>query len=115
MRAKATGGEAWRGRTLARVRAAHGRKETVPTSEAYLSAAERRGGASWAGERELGRRDWAARGEKGKEKGLGQLRRFGPKEAFFSFFCKRFKQIQFEFKFEEFKFKLKHNIKTMQG
>jgi len=56
--------------------------------------------------------------EKGKGKGLGRLRRFGPKEAFFfflSFFCKRFKQIQFEFKFEEFKFKLNHNIKTMQG
>jgi hypothetical protein len=67
-----------------------------------------------------GRGNWAGgiglRGEKrGKEKGLGRLRRFGPKEAFFSFFCKRFKQIQFEFKFEEFKFKLKHNIKTMQG
>ena len=42
MRAKATGGEAWRGRTLARVQAAHGRKETAPTGGAHLSAAEKR-------------------------------------------------------------------------
>ena len=84
MCAKATGGEAWRGRTLARVRAAHGRKETAPTGGAHLSAAERRGGASWAGERELGRRDWAARGGKERKErrdrgaGLGLKKRTGP-------------------------------------
>ena len=83
MRAKATGGEAWRGRTLARVRAAHRRKETVPTGGAYLSAAERRGGASWAGERELGRRDWAARGEKGKGKRAGLAEAFWAERSFF--------------------------------
>ena len=114
MRAKGGAGGACAGRTLLESEPSS-RSGTAPTGGAHLSAAERRGGASWAGERELGRRDWAARGEKGKEKGLGRLRRFGPKEAFFSFFCKTFKQIQFEFKFEEFKFKLKHNIKTMQG
>jgi len=50
--------------------------------------------------------------EKEREKNAGPAWGFRLKEAFF---CKRFKQIQFEFKFEEFKFKLNHNIKTMQG
>ena len=61
---------------------------------------------------------WAA-GEKRKEKrekgSWAGLRSWAEKKVFFFFFCKRFKQIQFEFKFEEFKFKLNHNIKTMQG
>ena len=55
---------------------------------------------------------WAA----GREEEKGGLGRFGLKTSFPIFpFCKRFKQIQVEFKFEEFKFKLNHNIKTMQG
>ena len=48
------------------------------------------------------------------KKNAGPAWSFRLKEVFFSF-CKRFKQIQFEIKFEEFKFKLNHNIKTMQG
>jgi hypothetical protein len=51
-------------------------------------------------------------GRRGGKKNAGPAWSFRLKEVFF---CKRFKQIQFEFKFEEFKFKLNHNIKTMQG
>ena len=67
----------------------------------------------------VGRRveiSWAARKKK-ERKRAGPAEVFWAERGFFflSFFCKRFKQIQFEFKFKEFKFKLNHNIKTMQG
>ena len=55
-------------------------------------------------------RDWAGGGrlgrgkEKGKGKGLGRLRRFGPKEAFFSFFL--------SFARDSNKFNLNSNLKN---
>ena len=73
-------------------------------------------------------RDWAGGGRLGrvrkeKKERTGPGWRFGLKgeregerrERFFFLFAEDFKQIQFESKFEEFKFKLNHNIKTMQG
>ena len=77
MCAKATGGEAWRGRTLARVRAAHGRKETAPIGGAHLSAAERRG-------RELGRGEGIGPAGLGCAGRKGKRKRAGPAEAFWA-------------------------------
>ena len=94
MCAKATGGEVWRGRTLARVRAAHGRKETAPTGGAHLSAAERRGARAGPG-----RGNWAS-GKEERKKGRAEV--LGRKRNFFS---NSLKQIQIKFKLKEFEFK----------
>ena len=98
-------------------------KTEHPTGGAHASVREKeeKAGAGWAA-REKGNGP-AAENElrerflgRGKGRGKGGLGRFGLKTSFPIFpFCKRFKQIQVEFKFEEFKFKLNHNIKTMQG
>ena len=89
----------------------------TPTGGARLSVA-----AGGEGRDGLGRRKrkgngpamgfWAAGRKKEKE---GWPTWAENEFSYFFLFCKRFKQIQVEFKFEEFKFKLNHNIKTMQG
>ena len=93
--------------------------ETTPTGGPRLSVGCGRGGVGLGRDEEMGRRRWFPGPREKKEKrekgNWAGLRSWAKKKVFFFFFCKRFKQIQFEFKFEEFKFKLNHNIKTMQG
>ena len=74
-------------------------RETGPGEGGWAACGKRKKGADWAG-----LAVWAERRKRGREK----------RKVFF-LFAEDFKQIQFESKFEEFKFKLNHNIKTMQG
>ena len=128
MRAKPRSGA---GRAAAGLRGTVRRGGDDPDRRAPPVGGLREGKAGWAGgkEKKITGRRWCFVPREGKrkrrEREMGwagrakicwaERRKRGGEKRKVLFFAEDFKQIQFESTFEEFKFKLNHNIKTMQG